>query len=346
MRKARIALIGSGVIGKRHLLAMKSIDEVELVAIADPFPPAEALATEESVPYFSDNEKMLAQCKPDGVIVATPTEHHLDPTLASLEAGAHVLVEKPIMATVAEAEKAIQRSEQSGCHVLVGHQRRYYPQVHQAREIINSGKIGKLVAVSGQWCMRKHDEYYEPEWRKAWKAGPVLTNLIHEIDSLRYICGDLESIMAETTNVVQGYEKEDAAALLMRFTSGVLGSFVISDQAHSPWSWERATGENAAFPQTSQNAIRFMGTEGALDFPNLTRWHSGELKPEWRNEVSASEIKNTLEDAYIMQLEHFARVISGEEPPRVGARDATETLRATVAVYQAAREGVRIDLTH
>ena len=345
MKKVRLALIGAGVIGKRHLRAVGAINEIELVAIADPFAAAKQLADDLSVPCFSDNATMLETCKPDGVIVATPTEHHLDPTLQSLDAGAHVLVEKPIMATISEAEKVIDRSNSVQRHVLVGHQRRYYPQVHEAREIISSGKLGKLIAISGQWNMRKHDNYYDPEWRKDWKAGPILTNLIHEIDSLRYICGDIVSIMAESSNIVQGYEKEDVAALLLRFKSGALGSFILSDQTHSPWSWECATGENAAFPKTAQNAIRFMGTEGSLDFPNLTLWNSPDAAAEWRNTLQSTVIEHSLEDAYILQLKHFCKVITGDEPPRITASDATESLRATVGVFDAARQGTRLGMS-
>ena len=345
MSKSRIALIGAGVIGKRHLLAIGSIDEIELVAIADPFPEAGLVAKEYSVPFFSDGREMLSQCKPDGVIVATPTEHHLAPTLASLDAGAHVLVEKPIMATLDEAEQVIARSQQTKRHVLVGHQRRYYAQVDRAREIIADGTLGRLVAVSGQWTMRKHNSYYDSDWRKAWQAGPVLTNLIHEIDSLRYICGDIESIMAETSNLVQGFEKEDAAAILIKFVSGALGCFVLSDQAHSPWSWECATGENAAFPKSAQNAVRFVGTDGALDFPNLELWHAAGEIPEWRNALTRKVIDNPLEDAYIAQLRHFANVIQGEEEPKISAADAAATLQATVAVFEAAQQGGRVLLT-
>jgi len=344
MNKVKIALIGAGVIGKRHLQAASSLDGIELVAIADPFPAAKELARELSIPCFSDNTTMLGKCKPDGVIVATPTEHHLEPTLLSLDAGAHVLVEKPITATISEAEKVIDRSNSVQRHVLVGHQRRYYSQVHKAREIIYSGKLGKLVAISGQWNMRKHDSYYEPAWRKDWKAGPILTNLIHEIDSLRYICGDIESIMAESSNMVQGFDKEDVAALLLRFKSGALGSFVLSDQTHSPWSWERATGENAAFPKTEQNAIRFMGTEGSLDFPNLTLWNSPDQPAEWRTPIQPHTINQSFEDAYILQLKHFSEVITGKELPRITARDATESLRATVGVFTAAKQGSRLEL--
>ena len=126
MSNINIALVGAGVIGKRHLKALKSIDNINLVAIADPFPEALKTAEKHSVPLFRTTAQMMDTIRPDGVIVATPTEHHSEPTLHALDGGAHVLVEKPIMATLAECQATIEKSARSGRHVLVGHHRRYY----------------------------------------------------------------------------------------------------------------------------------------------------------------------------------------------------------------------------
>lgn len=353
MRRVQIAVIGSGVIGKRHISAIAESPHAELTAIIDPDVRAQELAADAGVPWFSTAELFFADSAthdqrltdtPLGVIVATPTEHHLTPSLAALNAGAHVLVEKPIMPTLEEAAQIIECSARTGRHVLVGHHRRYYDQVHKARELIQRGELGQLVAVTGQWTVRKDDPYYDPDWRKEWKAGPILTNLIHEIDTLRYVCGDVASVSAETSNAIQSFEKEDVAALVMRFVSGALGTFIISDQASSPWSWEFATGENAAFPASGQNALRFMGTRASLEFPNLVLWQHENPPGDWTQVMHAETISMPLEDAYINQINHFAAVIQGEIAPRISAQDATDTLRATLCVYEAARTGERVTL--
>lgn len=344
MSKIRLAVIGAGVIGKRHLLASTHIEQIKIVGIADPFAAAKAVADEYDAPLFSSAIEMLESVKPDGVVVATPTEHHLEPTLKALDAGAHVLVEKPIMADMDECEQTIAKSLASKKHVLVGHQRRYYGLVSRARELLQQGEIGQLVSVSGQWTVRKPLDYYSADWRKKWQAGPILTNLIHEMDLLRYIAGDIISVTAETSHSVLNYEKEDAAGIVLRFENGALGAFMLSDQSHTPWSWEQAFGENAAFPASGQNSIRFMGTKGSLDFPNLTLWKSTSGDSNWTNELLATEFASEKEDAYINQLTHFVDVIRGDASPRVSAKDATATLRATLAVYESAASGTRIDL--
>ena len=340
----RLGIVGGGVIGHRHARSMNEVAAAQLVAVADPAPSGKGLAKEMSVPLYANTEEMLAAEKLDGVIVSTPTEYHAPPTLAALDAGVHVLVEKPIMPTLEQAEATVAKSEEKGLNVLVGHHRRYYPLVLKAREIVQSGELGDLVAVSGVWTARKNKSYYDQDWRKKWQAGPVLTNLIHEMDYLRFICGELESLSAEVSHKVWNFEKEDAAAMVLKFKNGAIGTFVVSDQATSPWTWEFATGETPAFPKSGQNCIRFIGTKAALDFPNLTLWHHGGQTPDWNHTMEAQEMQHDMINAYADQISHFCDVIQGKEEPRITARDATATLRATLAVFDAAQSGQRVML--
>ena len=344
MNMVRLAIIGVGVIGRRHIAAIGDMADCELVAIADPHPTGRTAAEECNVPWFAGTDTMLAETKPDGVIVATPTEHHLEPVLVALDAGAHVLVEKPISATLSQADAIIARSEETARHVLVGHHRRYYPLLHKARDLVRGGALGRLVAVSGQWTVQKPQSYFEQDWRRRREAGPILTNLIHDMDSLRYICGNVTSICAEVANTVLGYEKEDAAAFVVRFQDGALGTFILSDQTPSPWTWEFATGENPAFPRSGQNACRFMGTKAALDFPNLTLWSHDEGESGWNQPTRPHPVEHGLGDAFAAQCRHFCAVIRGDEAPRITAADARETLRATLAVFDAAESGSRVML--
>ena len=340
----RIALIGAGVIGKRHLNAVAKVESVELVAVADPLSSAAEIATEHGVPHYPSASEMLGEVAPSGVITATPTEHHFQPALASLDAGCHLLIEKPIAATVAEAEEIARASEARGLCVLVGHHRRYYPQVAQAREMVRGGSLGQLVTVSGQWSVRKPESYYTPDWRRRSPAGPVLTNLIHEVDYLRYVVGEIRSVTGLTGNSVQGFEKEDAAAFAFQFENGALGAFVMSDQADSPWAWEMAIGENPAFPRNGQNCITFSGTRGALEFPNLRHWTSDGEPASWITPKTARDISLELGDAFVRQIKHFAEVVAGHANPVVSAADATGTLGVTLAVLESARCGNRIDI--
>ena len=136
MNKTRLALIGSGMIGKRHLKAMREVDEAELVAIVDTKTEVKKLAEEWSVPFFLSSEEMLQVLEPEGVIICTPTEIHLERVIAAMEHGAHVLVEKPITQSIEEAHKIISTSQQTSREVLVGHHRRHYGILQKTRQLI------------------------------------------------------------------------------------------------------------------------------------------------------------------------------------------------------------------
>ena len=339
----RLAVIGAGVIGNKHLSTIAATPDAQIAAIADPTPGAAVAASTYGVPFFHDNDAMLSEIRPDGVVVATPTEVHLAPALAALDAGAHVLVEKPIAATAAEAARIAAKAKAVGRQVLIGHHRRYYPVLQRTREILQGGEIGTLVTVHGHWTLRKPDPYFDPDWRKRRAAGPVLTNLIHEFDTLRFVCGEIASIQAATSNTVRGWDKEDAAAIVLTFANGAIGTFTLSDASPSPWSWELATGENPAFPPTWRNTHRFTCTTGALEFPDLALWrHKG--GQGWNHPIERHPITFDRTDAYARQCAHFCAVIRGEEAPIVDAEDGARTLAATTAVFAAAETGRRVDL--
>jgi len=342
--KTKLGLIGAGTIGKRHLQAISEVIQAELVAIVDTDPLAKSIATKTNVSFFSSASQMLREIQPDGVIVCTPTEVHLEPVLSSLEYNAHVLVEKPIAPSLEEAQQIVESSKRFNRQVLVGHHRRYSEQIQQTKRMMESGVLGELVGVTGIWAVRKTDAYFEPEWRKQRTSGPVLINLIHEIDTLRYVCGEIVSLSAKVSKGIREHPKEETTALLFEFQSGALGTFLLSDVTPSPWTWEQATGENPNFPKTSQNVYRFIGSKASLDFPNLVLWRHAGNEPDWLHEISPEVIESEIEDAYVEQIRHFCAVIKSKEEPRINAVDAMKTLKATLAVFEASEKGVGIRL--
>jgi len=340
----RVGLIGAGSIGARHIKAIDAVAHIDLAAVADPSPEVAALGVSRGVPVFADADSLLANTDVEAVIIATPTERHHADVMTALGHRKTVLVEKPITATMEEAAEVTRYAADQGCKVLVGHQRRYYPCATMAREIIQSGRIGTLMAVTGQWTTRKDDDYYAPQWRRDIKAGPILTNLIHEIDLLRFICGDITSVSAEVTHHDQQFAKEDAVAISLKFANQAVGSFLLSDRTPSPWTWEMALGENAKFPKAGMNAIRFLGTEGALEFPNLVLWRHDREDGNWHHEIRPERIETPFIDAYVAQCKHLCAVARGLEDPVIDALNGSRSLDATLAAARAATVGARITL--
>lgn len=202
--------------------------------------------------------------------------------------------------------------------------------------------LGRLVAVQGLWSLPKHDRYYDVRWRRERGAGPILANLSHEFDLLRLMAGEITEITALTSSETRKLSIEDTCAMTIRFASGALGTFLISDAGASPWAFEAATGENPDIAWSGQDPVRFIGTQGALSFPSLTRWGAGEPgEIEWSRPLRQTPGPTLARiDPIQVQLERFARAVNGgNEPLLATGRDGQATLAATVATMRAAETG-------
>ncbi len=148
---------------------------------------------------------LFADDKPDGIILATPNQMHVDGGLECVAAGVPVIVEKPIGDNVTSATRLVEAGEMAGVPVLTGHHRNYSPIMAKAREIIQSGVLGTLVGVSGTALFYKPDDYFDVGggWRREPGGGPILLNLTHEVNNLLSLVGDIDTVMAVTSNSIE-----------------------------------------------------------------------------------------------------------------------------------------------
>lgn len=341
----RIGLIGAGIIGRKHALYLKASPDCRLAAVADPSPNAEVVAAEHNATCHADFEAMMSSQDLDGVIIAAPNDLHEAAGIAAAARGLPMIVEKPIAADLEAAARLTAAAMSAGVPLLVGHHRRYNPRAQKARALVRDGALGRLVTVNMVWCVRKPEPYFQATWKRRPGGGPILINLIHEVDLLRFIAGEITEVMALTSSATRGFEVEDSAAIALRFANGALGTVMISDTAPSPWSWEQATGENhPSFPENEQNPSRFFGTEAAMEFPRLKVWrHDGAV--DWHSPLKAEDLPLPKVDVYAEQIAHFARVIKREEEPIISGDDASRSLAATLAVIEAASTGKAVRLS-
>ncbi len=340
----RLAVQGVGLIGRRHAEHIAACPQAVLHALVDPSPAAAAVAAEFGVPHYPGFEDMCAAGRPDGVVIATPNQLHVAHGLDCVRAGIAALVEKPIADDIAGATVLVETAERAGVPLLVGHHRRYNPMIQHAKAMLDAGRIGRLVAVHGFFWLMKPDDYFNAPWRRAPGAGPVLLNLIHDIDLLRYLCGEITSVQAMAANAVRGFAVEDTAAILLRFANGALGTVTVSDTVVAPWSWEQTTGENPIYPHTDQACYHLAGTHGALAVPKLDLWRNPVARGWWEAfEVERATVPPA--DPLQRQIAHFCAVIRGDETPLVSGREGLRSLRVIAAVQDASRSGgtVRLD---
>ncbi|MBT2325812.1 Gfo/Idh/MocA family oxidoreductase [Variovorax paradoxus] len=344
-RKLRFAIAGAGVIGRAHWERMRASGRCEAVAFADPSPGAAVLAAEAGLPLYPDLEAMLAAERPDGVVLATPNALHVPGALACVRSGVPALVEKPVADSLADAARLADAVEASAVPVLVGHHRRHSAILGAACETIAEGRLGKLVAVTASATFHKPDDYFEAAWRRRKGGGPILINLVHEIDNLRALVGDIVEVQAFGSHAARGFEVEDTVAINLRFANGALGSFMLSDAAASPRSWEQTSGENQAYDHhADQDCYVIAGTRGSLQVPTLRVFeYSGAAS--WWNPLARSRVELHQSDPLARQLDHFCAVVRREEPPRVTVRDAMRTLAVTLAVAEAVRSGTNVKVS-
>ena len=333
MKRIRIAVIGAGMFGRKHIEKVRSSAMTELSAVAEV-----SDAGISDAPVFRDYGEMLEKTKPDGAIVATPNPLHVPVALACVERGIPVLVEKPVADTVEAGRRLVEAARRAGVPVLVGHHRRHNPRIEKARDIVQGGGIGTLAAVSALWLLQKPEDYFDTRWRREPGGGPLLINLIHDIDDLRFICGEIAEIRALTANSVRGFPVEDSAAVAFRFAGGAVGTATVSDAVAAPWSWEISSGENPVYPCEHENCYFFSGTSGSLALPAMELW-SYRGKSGWHAPLTKEAIAVKDEDPLVRQLRHFCDVIRGKEKPRIDAEDGLRTLAALQAVNQAASSG-------
>jgi predicted dehydrogenase len=237
-RRIRLALIGTGHRGWAHINVIRAGGlDIEIVALADPTPEfldkAASLAGS-GVKTYSDYRKMLAEAKDlDGVLVVTPNFLHAEATIAALDRGLHVLCEKPMATTVADADRMIEAARRSGRILQIGQQFRYTPLFERMATLVKEGAIGSVQFASGNlfrgdWNPRSW-RYQGKVWRfvAAATGSSLLEDGIHEIDVIHWLVGARVARVYATggNNVLKDRDTIDHAALAIDYENGVKVDF-------------------------------------------------------------------------------------------------------------------------
>lgn len=342
MTRTRIAIAGVGLIGSAHLERARNSTTVVPCAIVDPSPAARELADRFAVPHFATLDELLSARVAEGVVLATPNALHVEQALACTAAGLPVLLEKPVAHSLDEGERLVRILRERGVPVLVGHHRAHSPIMARAKEIIDAGTIGRVVAIQGSAMFYKPDDYFAvAPWRTQAGGGPILLNMIHEVHNLRILCGEIRAVQAYASNALRGHAVEDTVAISLAFASGALGSFILSDTAAAARNWEQTSQENKAYPTyADEDCYVIAGTMGSLSIPTMRlKTYPDEASRSWWKPYDVSVAPLQRADPLTVQMEHFGAVVRGESQPRVTVEDGLANLRVTEAIVEAARTG-------
>lgn len=251
--------VGAGVFGM-HRAALQ-LPEIQVVAVADVNQEAARQRGEElSCPFYDDHKQLLSTVKPDVVVIMTPHPYHAQIAIDCLQAGSHVLVEKPMAVQVSEADAMIEAAEHAQRLIGVVFQHRFRPEIRAARRLIQSGQIGKLQHVSMTAVWTRTARYYQSAgWRGSWKGeggGVLMNQACHHLDLLCHLTGEPARVFAWTRRILHAIETEDTVQAALEWPDGTLGSLHIST----------AEADQAEY-------LKIVGTHGQLELNGSTLTH-------------------------------------------------------------------------
>jgi len=361
--KLKVGVVGTGMIAVAgHIPAWKSLkDDVEIVGVADILADrAQLVAKTEGIPHaYGDWQKMLDELELDVVSVCTPNAYHKEQTIAALEAGAHVLCEKPVATCHADAVEMFEAADDAGRTLMVGQTARFSPRSRAAKEIVDSGKLGEVyyaetyflrrrgVPTWGQFHMKEHSG-----------GGPVYDLGVHAIDLLYWLLGNPKVQAVSGVTFTKLANKDEGLATSLADSGAPLGvltprpydykDFDVEDMAAGLIRLEGGaavafkTSWAANIPKNTGSTM-ILGTEGGLVLDPLTLVaNMGSYQVNVEPQVPAG--RAVAFSGHWEETEHLVRVLRGEEELLVKREEVLNVIRTLDALYQSAAEGREVAL--
>jgi len=323
----RIGILGAGQVGERHAIGFAHAQEARIVGFADAVPErAEALAARYGGAAFSDYQRML-DCGLDILVVGLPHSMHREPAEEAAVRGVHVLMEKPLATTLADARRIVSVCKEHGVKLGTGFVHRYRDEVEAARRWMVDGLIGRAQVAAAIMNGQRRPEL--PGWvtkREVAGGGVLMYNAIHAVDRLRLLLGsEVTTVSAQVRRYDPASELEDSAAAMLHFVDGAVAALVANAPAYAaqPAHWD----------------TEIYGDRGRLRVRNGA-W--ADVSTDHRAErVTADSQRTPLGERYnfVRQAEAFIAAIKDDcEPPATG-EDGLRALEVVLAIYRAAEAG-------
>jgi len=323
-------LVGTGdIVRKRVAAALSLARKSHIVGIcAQNRDRARTLADELGVAdVFTDYEEALQKADADAVYLATPVNLHIPQAVAAIEAGKHVLVEKPLGLNASECRRAVLKAAAAGVIAGCAYYRRFFPRFEHARRMLESGTFGQIVLIRMDYRSWYRPAQDDPKrWRldKSVSGGGPLADMgCHMIDQLIGLVGMPERVFAKVDNFVHAGNVEDSASVLMSLPGG--GNVFANFQWNSKqWSHE----------------FEIAGAEAGLKWSPAD---SGKVLKTVGRDVEELDLPNA-DNVHLPLVEDFVDAVLNSRPPRIGLGEARKTNVVIDAIYESGRTGKEIEL--
>ncbi len=367
MGRLGTAVVGLGV-GHQHVQAYATLPESELIAVCDANPERSRAAAEQyGVTSYTSVDDLLRDARVEVISVATPHPSHAAIAIQALEAGRHVVVEKPMTVDLAEADAMIATAWRAGRSLGVIFQRRFWSASLRVRSAIAEGKIGAPISAECELSWWRNEAYYARDlWRGRWdtEGGGVLCNQgIHALDLFQWYLGEIDTVWARWANLTHPYiEVDDNAVAAVVFKSGALGVIRMSTTSRYNRTRVAVHGSNGAsisVLEEPEGAVGYndlwtiLGEESVR--PDSLRAHlangeyiyqglQADAPPAWSTGYTYQRPADP--SYHAIQLQDFLLAIGEGREPLVNGEEGRKSLELMLAIYESSRTGnpVRLPL--
>ena len=336
-----VGIIGAGGISHSHLLAYRSRanrDRARVVAIADI---SEAAARKQAETYEIDNvytdwREMLNDPRVQAVSICTPPFLHVEQSAGALEAGRHVLCEKPVSPTLAGIDAIAAAQRTSGAVFEGVFQHRVGQGARQVKSLLEDGRFGRLRFGLSETLWQRPQEYYDVWWRGTWEqecGGVTMGHGIHSIDMLLWLMGEPESVIAEAVTAKLSIGVEDTSLATVRFRNGAVGQIIVTVNAQDNRSRLEIFGDDlqAVSSESPYDPTREPFTLRSLDIPHA----------EAAGREATERYPDTPKHLHVPMVSDFLDAIDGAAP-LVGIDECRRSMELITGMYKSAMTGQRV----
>ncbi|WP_118951230.1 Gfo/Idh/MocA family protein [Taibaiella helva] len=331
----KFAIVGYGHIGKRHAEHILNNTECKLVAICDADTATVDQLPDKEISYYPKIEDLLSATTADVVCICTPNYLHCAHAVAALNAGKHVVVEKPMALSEAECDEMIDAANRNRRIVFAVKQNRYNPPVVAVKELITSGRLGKIFMMQVNCFWNRSDNYYaQSDWRgkKDKDGGCLFTQFSHFIDILYYLNGNIATASGTLANFAHHHntEFEDSGSFILKATNGAVINFNFS---------------TCAYEKNMEGSITILAENGTLkiggQYLNTLEYQciQGEELPQINIVAKENDYglyKGSMSN-HDKVIQNVADVLNHNHPVMTGAEEGREVIRIIEMMYAAAR---------
>jgi UDP-N-acetyl-2-amino-2-deoxyglucuronate dehydrogenase len=338
-RAVRVALVGCGRISGSHVAAIDKIDDLELVAVCDVEPErARVIAEARGIPAFRTIEELLARVVCDVVSICTPSGLHPPHGIAAARAGRHVVTEKPMAISLADADALVRACDEAHVHLFVVKQNRLNPAVQLLRRAVEKGRFGRIYLANTTVRWTRPQEYYDAaRWRGTWEfdGGAIMNQASHYVDLIQWLVGPVESVIAKTATLARRIETEDTGIAVLRFRSGALGVIEVTV---------------LTYPRNMEGSLTILGERGTVKVGGtavnrVEHWQFADYDDDDKLVEAAATSPPTVygfgHEAYYRNV---LAVLRGEAEPGTDGREGRKSLELILGIYESAKTGREVPL--